>query len=49
MSPLDSADRYPFRDIEAKWPKGCEETNTFSVCEDRTRPVRSGGLMADGR
>jgi leucyl-tRNA synthetase len=38
MSPDDRADRYPFREIEAKWQKGWEESGQFGVAEDPGRP-----------
>src|SRR5687767_4010650 len=31
-------DRYPFRDIEAKWQRTWEDTKQFRVSEDPTRP-----------
>ncbi len=33
-----STDRYPFREIEAKWQRIWEERKQFQVTEDRTRP-----------
>jgi leucyl-tRNA synthetase len=33
-----SSDRYPFRDIEAKWQQVWEDTRQFRVTEDTTRP-----------
>ena len=33
-----STDRYPFREIEAKWQRTWEETKQFRVQEDPSRP-----------
>ena len=33
-----SSDRYPFRDIEAKWQQVWEDTHQFRATEDTTRP-----------
>src|SRR6266404_6218988 len=33
-----STDRYPFREIEAKWHRTWEETKQFRVQEDPSRP-----------
>ena len=38
MSPDDRPDRYPFREIEAKWQKAWEEHKQFKVSEDPGRP-----------
>ncbi len=38
MSPQDSQDRYPFREIEPKWQKAWEEIKAFKVSPDPTRP-----------
>src|SRR5437762_4767442 len=33
-----STDRYPFREIEAKWQRAWEERKQFSATEDPSRP-----------
>ena len=33
-----SSDRYPFREIEAKWQRAWEEGKQFRVAEDPRRP-----------
>ncbi len=38
MTPLDSPDRYPFREVEARWQKAWEETKAFKVSPDPSRP-----------
>ena len=38
MSLQDSPDRYPFREIEAKWQKVWEEARAFKVSPDPARP-----------
>ena len=38
MSPEDRVDRYPFREIEAKWQRAWEECKQFKVTEDPGRP-----------
>jgi leucyl-tRNA synthetase len=38
MASDDRADRYPFREIEAKWQRVWEESGQFRVTEDRARP-----------
>ncbi|MBI2553571.1 MAG: hypothetical protein HYV92_03915, partial [Candidatus Rokubacteria bacterium] len=38
MSPQESSDRYPFREIEATWQKVWEEAKAFKVSEDSGRP-----------
>ena len=38
MASDDRADRYPFREIEAKWQRAWEESGQFRVTEDPARP-----------
>ena len=38
MATDDRADRYPFREIEAKWQRAWQESGQFRVTEDPTRP-----------
>ncbi|MBI4589356.1 MAG: leucine--tRNA ligase [Candidatus Rokubacteria bacterium] len=38
MSPHDSLERYPFREIEARWQRVWEETKAFKVSEDLRCP-----------
>jgi leucyl-tRNA synthetase len=38
MATEDRADRYPFREIEAKWQRAWEESGQFRVTEDPARP-----------
>jgi leucyl-tRNA synthetase len=38
MPPDDRQDRYPFREIEAKWQRLWEETRQFKATEDPSRP-----------
>ncbi len=38
MSPQDSPERYPFREIEPRWQKVWEETKAFKVSPDPGRP-----------
>jgi len=33
-----AADRYPFREIEARWQRVWEETKLFKTSEDPSRP-----------
>ena len=38
MATDDRADRYPFREIEAKWQRAWQESGQFRVTEDPARP-----------
>jgi leucyl-tRNA synthetase len=38
MAPEDRPDRYPHRDVEAKWQRAWEESRQFAVREDPGRP-----------